>query len=130
MNQSRPQLKSLLIVVALFEGGTGLLLLILPSVLLRLLFGLKDALPETLLLGRVAGAALLSIGAASWLARNDHRSGAELGLVTGLLIYNLTATVILGLAGTFLRMAGVILWPAVLFHAAAALWCFASLKTE
>ena len=79
-------MKYLLITVALFEAGTGLFLLFLPSVLLMLLFGLRHALPETLLLGRLAGVALLSIGAASWLARNDNRSGAQLGLVTGLLI--------------------------------------------
>jgi len=123
-------MKYLLITVALFEAGTGLVLLFLPSVVLLLLFGLRHALPETLLLGRVAGAALLSIGVSSWLARNDNRSGAQLGLVISLLIYNLTAAVILGLAGMLLGMAGIMLWPAVLFHAAAAIGCFVSLKTE
>jgi hypothetical protein len=116
-------LNSLFIVTAVVEVGTGLLLLILPVVPLALLLGSSEAAPETLLVGRVAGAALLGIGVASWLARQEQRTPAQLGLLVGILIYDVAAAVLLGFAGAVLEMAGIALWPAVVLHASLAAWC-------
>ncbi|MBI3407224.1 MAG: hypothetical protein HY040_02565 [Planctomycetes bacterium] len=116
-------MKSLFIVTALVETGAGLGLLVLPAVVIALLLGLADAAPESLLVGRVAGAALSAIGVASWRARNDNRSAARLGLLTGILFYNIAATALLGYAGMVLMMAGIALWPAVALHAGLAAWC-------
>jgi hypothetical protein len=88
-----------LIVTALVEAGTGLALLVLPAVPISRLLGLSQAAPEALLIGRVAGAALLSIGVASWLARNDQRSLAQRGLLLGILIYNAAVPVLLAYSG-------------------------------
>jgi hypothetical protein len=121
-------LRALLIVTAFVEVGAGLFLLSLPAVPFNLLFGLKQVAPETLLVGRVAGAALLAIGIASWQARNDNRAPAQLGLLMALVIYNLAATSLLTFSGTILKMAGMALWPAILLHAVLAVWCIACLK--
>jgi hypothetical protein len=115
--------KHLFIVTAFVETGTGLFLLIVPAVPLALLLGSSEAAAETLLVGRVTGAALLSIGASCWLARNDTRSPSQLGLLVGVLFYDLAAAAILGYAGVALNMAGIALWPAVVLHAALAAWC-------
>src|SRR4051812_11927105 len=116
-------LKYLFIVTAFVETGTGLSLLVLPTVPLALLLGSSEAAPETLLVGRVAGAALLGIGVACWLTRHDERTPAQLGLLAGILLYNVAVAVLLGFAGADLEMAGIVLWPAVVLHTALAVWC-------
>jgi hypothetical protein len=116
-------LKLLFSVTALFEAVTGLFLLILPAVPLTLLLGSGEAAPETLLVGRVAGAALCTIGLASWSAREERRTPAQLGLLTGILFYDVAAAVLLGYAAVALNLAGPALWPAVVLHAALAAWC-------
>jgi hypothetical protein len=113
----------LLIVTAVGEGGTGLLLLVFPSVLLALLLGVDQASPEVTCVARITGAALLALGVACWLGRSDEHSPAQLGLLTGVLIYDLAAAGILAHAGLYLRLAGIALWPAVVLHTALAVWC-------
>ncbi len=117
----------LMTVTALVETGTGLLLLVWPALVFTLLFGWRHVLPETLLIGRVAGAGVISIGVASWPAGRDTRTPAQLGVLGGVLVYNVGAAVLLGYAGAGLKMAGVLLWPAVAYHAALAAWCVACL---
>ena len=113
----------LLIATAILEAGTVLGLLIVPSVPFAPLLGLTQAAPEVLLVGRVAGAALLALGVASWLARGDRDSPAAFGLLTGVLIYDVAAAGILLYAGTALNTSGVAPWPAVAIHAVLAVWC-------
>ena len=57
------------------------------------------------------------------LADKDQRTPAQLGLLTGILIYNVAVALLLGFAGTVLKMAGIALWPAVVLHTALAVWC-------
>jgi hypothetical protein len=118
----------LLGVTAFIEVGTGLFLLVLPSVPLALLLGVSAGVPEALLVGRVAGAALLAIGVSSGLARGDTPGPALRGLLTGLFTYDAAAAVLLGYAGLVQGMVGVALWPAVALHAALAAWCGISLR--
>jgi hypothetical protein len=115
----------LLIVTAFVETGTGLLLLVWPALVFALLLGWRQAASDTLLIGRVAGAAVLSIGVASWPARHGARTPAQPGVLAGLLTYNVLAALLLAFAGAGLKMAGVMLWPAVVYHAALAAWCVA-----
>jgi hypothetical protein len=118
----------LLTVIALGEGGTGLVLLALPSVPLVLLLGVEEASAEVLFLARVTGAALLGIGVGCWLGRKDQSGPAQVGLIAGALVYGAAAAVLLAYAGLVLGLAGIALWPAVVLHAALAVWCVACLR--
>jgi hypothetical protein len=91
---------------------------------LDLLIGVGQPAPEAVFVGRVAGAALLALGVASWLERREPAPG---GLIAGLLVYNATVAGLLVYAGLGLDMAGVALWPAVALHAAMAAWCLVGL---
>jgi hypothetical protein len=120
----------LLFVTGLVEVGTGLFLLFLPALPLALLLGVSPAAPEALLVSRVAGAALLAIGVASWLARGDGGGPAQLGVLSGVLIYDLAAAVLLAYAGLVLGLVGIALWPAVVIHAALAVWCVVCFRVK
>jgi hypothetical protein len=117
----------LLMVTAIGEVGTGLLLLLLPSVLIALLLGVDQVSPEVNICARIAGAALLAIGVACWLGRSDKQSAAQHGLLVGVLIYDVAAAALLAYAGLGFSMVGLALWPAVVLHASLALWCILSL---
>jgi len=118
---------SLLFVTAVIEVGAGLGLLLLPAMLFDLLIGVEHPAPGALVVGRVAGAALLALGVASWLGRSAPAPG---GLIAGLLVYNATVAGILVYARAGLDMAGLALWPVVVLHAAMAAWCLACLGTK
>ena len=122
--------KLFLVITALVEAATGLCLLFLPAVLFAVLLGLDHATVDAIFVGRLAGAALLAIGIASWMARIDTRTPAQLGLLTGILIYNVAASMLLAFAGAVLKMIGVLLWPAVAVHAILAVWCFSCLRPD
>jgi hypothetical protein len=122
--------KLFLLITAFVEAATGLCLLFLPALLFAILLGSEHVTVDAILIGRIAGAALLAIGVASWLARNDTLTPAQLGLFTGILIYDVAAAMLLAFAGAVLKMAGVLLWPAVALHAILAVWCFCCLRTR
>jgi hypothetical protein len=84
----------------------------------------------TVSLRRLAGAALLALGVACWLARLDGQSRAANGLVTAMFLYNLAAVSILTSAGIDWRRVGVALWPAVVLHATMAVWCITCLRSK
>jgi len=120
--------RTLLIVTALAETGAGLALLLSPALVAGLLLGGSLEAPAALVIGRIAGAALLSAGAACWLARDDGASRAGRGLVAAMLLYNGTAAAVLANAASGVRPVGVLMWPTVAFHAVLAVWCVASLR--
>ena len=104
------------------EIGAGLLLLTAPSLAIGLVFDLP-AVDAGVVLGRVAGAALLSIGAACWWAWRD---GGRRALVIGLLLYN-TAIAVLVVSSS-LGSPGAILWAIAALHATMAICCVWSLR--
>jgi hypothetical protein len=93
-----------------------------------LLLGLERAAVEAILVGRIAGAALLALGVACWVARDDTLTPAQRGLLTGMLVYNAVASALLAYAGVVLGMTGVLLWPAAALHAILAIWGFGCLR--
>ena len=117
----------LLKLTAMLEAGTGLALIAVPAIVVRLLLGAEIS-GASIPLGRLAGAALLALGVACWLARGDTQSRATRGLVVAMLTYNIVATAVLAFAGIGLQLHGVALWPAVVLHAAMGAWCVACLR--
>ena len=117
-------MSGLLSLTAIIEAATGLALLIAPSLVVRLMLGSPLESYAAVTLGHIAGAALLALSVAAWLARGDERGRAARGLVTAIMIYNLGVAVILGTAGI---LVGIALWPAVVLPAAMAAWCIMSL---
>src|SRR5713101_2922254 len=115
----------LLKLTAIIETATGLGLMATPSVVIRLLLGSPLDTSAAVMLGRVAGAALLALGVARWLARDDTQSRAGRGLVGAMVLYNVATVAVLAFAGIGLGLHGVALWPAVILHAAMAIWCIA-----
>jgi hypothetical protein len=121
-------MKRLLTLSAMIEVPTGLALIAVPSIVVRLLLGSPLDTSAAAMLGRVAGAALLALGVACWLARTDTQSRAARGLLAAMLFYNFAVAALLAFAGLGLGLHGVALWPAVLLHAAMAVWCAACLR--
>jgi hypothetical protein len=120
--------RTLLMVTALVETPIGLMLLVSPALVVAFLLGVSLDAPAALIVGRIAGAALLALGGACWLARDDGPSRARRGLVAAMLLYNCVAVAVLASAGAGARLVGVLTWPAVVLHAALAVWCIASLR--
>jgi hypothetical protein len=119
--------KLLLVVTAVVEGATGLCLFVLPALLFALLFGWEQATVDANFVGRIAGASLLAMGIASWMARDDALTPAQRGLLAGILVYNAATAMLLAFAGVVLKMVGILLWPALALHAILAVWCVRSL---
>jgi hypothetical protein len=120
----------LLIVTAFGEAGIGLLLLVLPSVPLALLLGIKGASRESILVARLLGAALLAIGIGCWLGRRDTLGPSQRALITGALVYDGAIAMLLAYAGISSNSSGIALWPAVMLHVVLAVWCLVSLRSK
>jgi hypothetical protein len=121
---SRSTAAPFFVVSAALEIGAGVALLAVPDLAIRLIFG-SSATEAGVALGRIAGGALLSLGAACWLARHDRSSVASSALMTGMLIYN-AAVAALVLTGS-LGSPGLLLSGVALLHGGMALWCVALL---
>jgi hypothetical protein len=117
---------TLLVITAVFEAGTGLALMTIPSVVSTILLGATLDPPVALVVARVAGAALVSLGVACWLARAEERGRGARGLIAAMLLYNTVVAAVLVLAG----LHGIGFWPAVLIHVVLAVWCLACLRTK
>lgn len=113
-------MNALLAVSSAIELGAGLALLFSPTLAARFLFDAELDAPSAVALGRIGGAALLSIGVACWLARAGSRP-----VTAGMLVYNVGAVAVFATYG----LGGILQWPAVAMHAAMALWCIASLRS-
>jgi hypothetical protein len=120
--------KSLLSVTGVLEAATGLALLAMPSVVVVLLLGAPPGTPAGVTVSRVVGAAMLALGVACWLARDDVASRAAKGLIAAMLLYNVAVVVVLVLAWTSSGSVGIGFWPVVLAHAGLAAWCVAGLS--
>ena len=97
--------KWVLIFAAVGEAGTGLALLIVPSLVGRLLLG-EELTGIAIPVARVAGIALIALGVACW-------PGTPLA---GMLTYSAAITLYLAYVGFVDGSRGMLLWPAVVLH--------------
>src|SRR4030095_4190198 len=87
----------LLKLTALIEAATGLGLIAVPAVIVRLLLG-GELIGAGIPLGRVAGVALLALGVACWFASHEVQNRAARGLASAMMLYNVGVILILGAA--------------------------------
>jgi hypothetical protein len=108
----------LLSLAAAFEAATGLALIAFPQAVSRLLLG-ADLAGAGIVVGRIAGVALLSLGLVCWLSRQKVGKKAVL---TAMLAYNLPVTAYLMYLRIAGELVGILLWPAIVIHAAFTIW--------
>lgn len=99
-------MKKLLTLAAIGETATGLALLIVPSLVVRLLFD-AEIVGVGVVMSRLAGIALIGLGVACW-------PGPPL---IGMLTYSVLAMLYLTYIGVRGEWVGLLLWPAVMLHA-------------
>jgi hypothetical protein len=123
-------MKMLLIATAFIEVLAGLALLLLPSQAASLLFGSALGTPTALVVGRLAGVALLTLGVGCWLGRGEEKGRMGNALVGAMLVYNAAAVALISYARIGLGLIAVLLWPAVLLHAVMTVWCVSCLQSK
>jgi hypothetical protein len=116
-------MRKLLTTTAVFEGAIGLAFLVYPSFVTSLMLGSSLDTPLSLVVARVAGIALLTLGAACWLARHDELARAARGLVVAMVIYNTSIIALLVYAALAAKLSGIACWPAVAVHTVMGFWC-------
>ena len=121
--------KLLLIVTAVVELATGAALLIAPSLTAELMLGAGLDSPVSVMVGRITGSALISIGLTCWLERDRVPGGSRGGLVVGLLVYNISIPVLLTYAAAVENLSGIAFWPGIGLHSVLSIWCVASLRS-
>jgi hypothetical protein len=115
---SHNDLSKILTFAAVVEIGTGLVLMIDPAIVIRLLLGIEDS-NAGMLVGRFFGVALLSLGVACWPGRPEPTGGLQ--SFRAMLAYNALVALYLAYLGTAGHLGGLLLWPTVALHAILAL---------
>src|SRR5271169_2000044 len=94
-----------LMFTALAEAGTGVILLVYPPIVIRLLFG-EEISGVGGIMSRLAGIALIGLGFACWPGNSAFQPA------NGMLTYSMLAMLYLGLIGIRGEAVGLLLWPA------------------
>jgi hypothetical protein len=101
--------KIVLALAAAAEAGTGLLLLVSPSLVVSLLFGTEVGDIATVM-SRLAGIALIGVGVACWPGNSAVQQ------LYGMLTYSTLAMLYLIRIGIRGAPIGLLLWPGVVAH--------------
>lgn len=120
--------RALLAVTAILEGSLGVVLLAVPALLTPILLGGSLDTSAAVVVARLAGAALISLGVACWFGSRDAQGRTAVGIVAAMLLYNIAAVVLLVSARFCLGMTGIGLLPASALHVALAVWCITCLR--
>jgi hypothetical protein len=102
-------MNKILMLAALAEAAAGVILLAYPPIVVRLLFD-AEIVGAGVTMSRLAGIALIGLGAACWPSTDTRR--AFQGMVT----YSVTAALYLVYVGLAGGLSGILLWPAVVLH--------------
>lgn len=123
-------MKKLFVTTAIVEVATGVSLMASPVTSISQLVGSPLDSPGGLVIARVAGAALMSLGIACWLMRTEGVTRASKRLVTAMLIYNVTVAAVFVYSAQSLKLPDSGLWPAVALHVTLAVWCAVCLSRQ
>jgi hypothetical protein len=123
-------MKHLLVVTAVLEAATGIGLVLSPSLIVNMLLGAHLDTAGAVTIARVAGASLVALGLACWLASKDTRSHAARGVVVAMLLYNIAVVAIILHAVIALGLLTAGTWLAEGLHAVMAVWCVAALRRQ
>jgi hypothetical protein len=99
-------MKKVLTLAAVVEVATGMALLIVPSLVVRLLLG-AELTGVAIPVARVTGIALIALGIACWPTSTA---------LCGMLTYGAGVTLYLAYMGLAGEWVGPLLWPAVVLH--------------
>jgi hypothetical protein len=121
-------LKTLLIAKSALEVATGLVLALSPSIAVSILLGTALDASVGTVVARIGGAALVTIGIACWLARNDGQSPAATGLIVATLFYDASVVVILLWASLGIGLSGIGFCTALVLRAGLGGWCLVCLS--
>jgi hypothetical protein len=106
--------KKALMLASLAEAITGLIALIDPLIVAKLLFDAEIA-GVAIIITRVTGAGLLGLGVSCWPGSLFGKQFSK--TLLGMLIYNLIVTIYFGYLGITGQWVGLLLWPAIFLHA-------------
>lgn len=117
----------LLTVAGVVECLAGLAFFLSPGVTTALLLGAE---PDSVgvMIGRVAGVALLSLGVACWGARADAGGAARMGTLRALTLYNAGAGLLLVIFAAMGKAGGPVVWTVGVLHLSFAAAFAASFK--
>jgi hypothetical protein len=103
-------MNKILMLTALAEAGTGVILLAYPPIVVRLLFA-AEIVGAGVMMSRLAGIALIGLGAACWPGNSAFQP------LHGMLTYSTMAMLYLIVVGVRGERVGLLLWPGVVVHA-------------
>jgi hypothetical protein len=101
--------KYVLALAALAEAGTGVILVVYPPIVVRLLFGAEIS-GAGVIMSRIAGIALIGLGVACWPGNSAVQQ------LYGMLTYSTLAMLYLIRIGIRGAPIGLLLWPGVVAH--------------
>jgi hypothetical protein len=113
----------LFIVTAIVELSAGVALLAAPTGLSAMLLGSPLPAGASVVVARVAGAALVALATICALARRDEHSAAAKAIIVGLTVYNVVVALLLTTVAVTAGVMGPMLWPSVAAHAALTALC-------
>jgi hypothetical protein len=112
-------------VTAIFEGLTGLFLIIAPHIFIQILFLSKLGEASAIFIVRIAGAALFSLALLCWYTKDSITL-----LLKILLFYNITAVIIAIYSIFNFSLKGIGVEVIICFHLLFALWNMLDLKKQ
>lgn len=108
-------MKKLLVFTSLVEFSLGISLVIVPSIVLKLLFGIEDSKSITAL-SQLTGIVFLCFAIACFPSKNSTDSNINASAFKAMFLYNILAAVYLGYMKFAEQFDGILLFPAVILH--------------
>lgn len=119
-------MKTLLTLEAFIEIAAGVGALVVPVLAVSLLLGSTLESGAAIIVARVTGSALITIGMMNWGARSEPNGKAAKGIIAAMAFYNLAVVGLLIYAFLGAGLTGLGLWPAMVLHVGLAVWCVRS----